>query len=215
MKPIETEDLTIRFDAKTCIHARRCVLGLPGVFDPNARPWIQPGNTPTEDIVAVIEACPSGALSYERKTGAGEAPPKTNTAKVWENGPIELHGDIRIEGQEPRLRAVICRCGRTSNPPFCDNSHHDGFAATGLPGFKKEKDTEIEASDGPLKVSAARNGSVSITGNMEVIAADGSRIARTGKAWLCRCGASGNKPFCDGSHGKIGFTKPASASEDS
>ena len=211
MKPIETDDLTINFDHKTCIHARRCVLGLPGVFDPEARPWIQPGETATDAITAVIDACPSGALSYERKTGAGESLPETNTVRVTENGPLELRGDIQIEGQAPRQRAVLCRCGRTANPPFCDNAHRDGFAATGLPSFKEDKDKEPEATGGPVKVSARENGWVMMAGNIEVIGSDGTRDARTSTAWFCRCGASGNKPFCDGSHGKIGFRKAGTA----
>lgn len=211
MKPIETDDLTIHFDGKACIHARRCVLGLPGVFNPDARPWIQPGDTRTEDIVAVIEACPSGALTYARKSGPGETAPKSNTVRVWENGPLEFRGDLHIEGREARHRALICRCGRTSNPPFCDNAHRDGFHATGLPPFKEEKDTDLPATGGPVAISARANGSVMVEGNVEVIGADGSRVARTGKSWLCRCGASGNKPFCDGSHGKIGFHKPGTA----
>lgn len=211
MKPIETDDLTIHFDGKTCIHARRCVLGLPGVFNPDARPWIQPGGTPADDIVAVIEACPSGALSYQRKSGPDEAAPRSNTVRVWENGPLEVRGELHIEGQEPRHRALICRCGRTSNPPFCDNAHRDGFQATGLPSFKEDKDTDLPAADGPVRITARANSPVMFEGNIEVIATDGSRVARTGKSWLCRCGASGNKPFCDGSHGKIGFQKAGTA----
>lgn len=211
MKPIETDDLTIHFDGKTCIHARRCVLGLPGVFNPDARPWIQPGGTPADDIVAVIEACPSGALSYQRKSGPAEVAPRSNTVRVWENGPLEVRGELHIEGQEPRHRALICRCGRTSNPPFCDNAHRDGFQATGLPSFKEDKDTDLPAADGPVRITARANSPVMFEGNIEVIATDGSRVARTGKSWLCRCGASGNKPFCDGSHGKIGFQKAGTA----
>jgi len=36
--------------------------------------------------------------------------------------------------------------------------------------------------------------------------ARGVRLLRTERAALCRCGASKNKPFCDGTHAKIGFT---------
>lgn len=213
MKPIETDDLTIHFDGKRCIHARRCVLGLPDVFVSDARPWIQAQNASTEDIVSVIESCPSGALSYERKAGESEVAPETNTVRLWENGPLEIKGDVRIEGQEPMHRALICRCGRTSNPPFCDNSHRDGFEATGLPGFNEGKDTDVSAADGPVEVSARPNSPVAVMGNVQVIAADGSKVASTEKAWFCRCGASGNKPFCDGSHGKIGFQKAGTAED--
>lgn len=207
MKPIETDDLIIHFDAKTCIHARRCVLGLPGVFDPDARPWIRPGDAASDDIVAVIEACPSGALTYERKTGPDEKAPETNTVRLWENGPLEVRGDLTIQGHGPRRRALICRCGLTSNPPFCDNSHRGKFTATSLPGDNEAKDEEIEAANGPVEISARPNSPVMFAGKIEVIASDGSRVARTGKSWLCRCGGSGEKPFCDGTHGQLGFQK--------
>ncbi|MBT8418370.1 MAG: CDGSH iron-sulfur domain-containing protein [Silicimonas sp.] len=207
MKPVETDELVIHFDARACVHARRCVLGLPGVFDPDKQPWIQPGGTDTEAITDVIEACPSGALRYERKNGAQETAPPANTVRLWENGPLEVRGDLRIEGHAPRHRALICRCGLTSNPPFCDNSHRDHFTATSVPKLKEDKDVELESHGGPLEISARPNSPVMMTGNVEVTGSDGSRVARTEKSWFCRCGASGNKPFCNGSHGKIGFQK--------
>jgi CDGSH-type Zn-finger protein len=49
--------------------------------------------------------------------------------------------------------------------------------------------------DGPLKV----------TGDVEIVSADGTVLRRMNEAWLCRCGRSANKPFCDGSHKRIGF----------
>ncbi|MDH3587549.1 MAG: CDGSH iron-sulfur domain-containing protein [Gammaproteobacteria bacterium] len=44
-----------------------------------------------------------------------------------------------------------------------------------------------------------------VEGNLEIIAASGRRLATRTKAFMCRCGASANKPYCDGSHKKIGF----------
>lgn len=215
MKPVETEDLTIHYDVRTCIHARACVLGLPKVFDPDARPWINPENGTTQDIIDVIEACPSGALSYENKAGANEALPKTNTARLWENGPVEIRGDIRIEGHEPRQRMLLCRCGKTANPPFCNNAHRKGFLASGLPDFREDIDKAPEASDGPINVTVFEDGPVEVKGNIEVIGSDGHRIARMTTAYFCRCGSSGDKPFCDGSHKRIGFTKQAKKERNS
>ena len=207
MKPVETEELTIHFDGKTCIHARRCVLGLPKVFDPEARPWIQPGGASTDDLISVIEACPSGALSYTRKDGPQEITPETNTVRVWENGPLEVRGEIHIEG-ETRTRALLCRCGKTENSPFCNNAHLKGFTATGLPEFREDKDRQPEETAGPIEVVARENGPLLLKGNMEIIGGDGRRVARVGHAAFCRCGSFGDKPFCDGSHNKIGFQKP-------
>ena len=204
MKPVETDELTIHFDMKTCIHSRRCWLGLPNVFDPAQRPWIQPEGASTEEIVAVIDACPSGALSYER-SGKPETPPQINTARLWENGPLELRGNLRLPGEEPRTRAVLCRCGKTSNPPFCDSSHKDGFEATGLPSASDSE--ELDATGGSLEIQVNEDGPIAIKGNLEVIGSDGRCVARKTKAFFCRCGASGNKPFCDGSHKAAGFKK--------
>jgi CDGSH-type Zn-finger protein len=53
-------------------------------------------------------------------------------------------------------------------------------------------------TDGPLEVS----------GEVEILAADGSLVKETSKSYLCRCGHSENKPFCDGAHKREGFTAP-------
>lgn len=54
--------------------------------------------------------------------------------------------------------------------------------------------TVLEA--GPLKVD----------GGVRILAADGTVLKEGESAFLCRCGQSGNKPFCDGTHRKVGFT---------
>jgi CDGSH-type Zn-finger protein len=41
---------------------------------------------------------------------------------------------------------------------------------------------------------------------MTVVAADGSTLRESRRQYFCRCGSSGNKPFCDGSHNRVGFT---------
>jgi len=60
--------------------------------------------------------------------------------------------------------------------------------------------------NGPLRVDDP-------TGVVEVVDADGNKYDTTGKPAfsLCRCGASANRPFCDGSHNKITFQAPDSA----
>jgi CDGSH-type Zn-finger protein len=44
-----------------------------------------------------------------------------------------------------------------------------------------------------------------VEGNLEICAAGGRTISRETKVWLCRCGHSNTKPFCDGSHKRAGF----------
>src|SRR5207253_9288847 len=50
-----------------------------------------------------------------------------------------------------------------------------------------------------------RNGPLYVRGSVEVRAADGTLVARDVRVALCRCGASGNKPFCDNRHRVAGF----------
>ena len=60
-----------------------------------------------------------------------------------------------------------------------------------------------------VKITIKPNGPYRVEGleNVELYDANGNRVDLTGKAGisLCRCGASVNKPFCDGTHSKIGF----------
>jgi CDGSH-type Zn-finger protein len=44
-----------------------------------------------------------------------------------------------------------------------------------------------------------------ISGNIEVVSGTGRTINRVTKAVFCRCGNSASKPYCDGSHTKVGF----------
>jgi CDGSH-type Zn-finger protein len=50
-----------------------------------------------------------------------------------------------------------------------------------------------------------------VTGPIELRDADGKVLPTKNKVWLCRCGASTKKPFCDGTHSKIGFQAAAKA----
>mgnify|MGYP001477650523 CR=1 FL=1 len=63
----------------------------------------------------------------------------------------------------------------------------------------------LAARDGELAVEPQRNGPLEVTGNLEVVSGTGHTIDRVSETWLCRCGHSQNKPFCDGSHLKFGF----------
>jgi len=59
-----------------------------------------------------------------------------------------------------------------------------------------------------VKITAVESGPYKVEGPIKLLDADGNEHeVREGKAtWLCRCGASENKPFCDGTHNRIDFT---------
>ena len=212
-----TKDITLRFDGRRCIHSRHCVLGAPSVFLANVKgPWLHPETVSVERCVAIAQACPSGAITYERRDGGPqEAAPAVNVLRVRESGPYALHAEIALEGHRKMLRATLCRCGKSANKPFCDNSHRDaGFAASGEPATIASD--PLERRDGLLQVSPIPDGPLEMFGALEICSGTGRTIFRAENARLCRCGGSGNKPFCDGTHARIGFRSepPASGSGD-
>jgi CDGSH-type Zn-finger protein len=59
--------------------------------------------------------------------------------------------------------------------------------------------------DGTLAIEPQPDGPLRVRGNLELTSGTGRVVARVTAAHLCRCGGSANKPFCDGTHAKIGF----------
>jgi CDGSH-type Zn-finger protein/uncharacterized Fe-S cluster protein YjdI len=203
---IAGQQLTLLYDGKKCIHARFCVTGAPQVFLANVKgPWINPDAMQLEGLVEIAHACPSGAIRYQRHDGKpDEAPPPVNLIAIREAGPYAVRGDLRLDGRAGSYRATLCRCGASKNKPFCDGSHHDvGFSASGEPPTGKAD--MLDVRDGPLAIDPQLDGPLLVRGNLEITSGTGRVVARLVQARLCRCGGSASKPFCDGSHVRVGF----------
>jgi CDGSH-type Zn-finger protein/uncharacterized Fe-S cluster protein YjdI len=206
IETVKGRELELQFEAKRCIHSRFCVTWAPQVFLANVKgPWIHPDEMPVERLVDVAHACPSGAIRYRRLDGKPEevAPP-VNLATLREGGPYAFRAHLQIDGVPAGFRATLCRCGASKNKPYCDGSHHEiGFSATGEPPTGKTD--MLPVRDGVLAIDPQPNGPLRVRGNLEVLSGTGRAVARVTSAYLCRCGGSANKPFCDGTHAKIGF----------
>jgi CDGSH-type Zn-finger protein/uncharacterized Fe-S cluster protein YjdI len=199
-------DIEIRFRAARCIHSRFCVTGAPKVFLANVQgPWIHPDAMPVERLADIAHACPSGAIRYRRLDGGPAEPvPPVNLAAVREAGPYAFRGDLRLGGEPIGYRATLCRCGASRHKPYCDGSHHEvAFSASGEPPTANAD--MLAVRDGALAIDPQTNGPLSVSGNLEITSGTGRVVARVTSARLCRCGGSQNKPFCDGTHAKIGF----------
>lgn len=59
----ERDGLTVLWDSDLCTHCETCWRGLPQVFDPEKRPWVNINGATTEEITKQVQQCPSGALS--------------------------------------------------------------------------------------------------------------------------------------------------------
>ena len=132
------------------------------------------------------------------------------TIELKPNGPLliknlEVLENSRGERLATETVIALCRCGGSSNKPFCDATHKKiGFSderpAQQTGESKKQSAVEgVEARDPAITVS--RNGPYEVVGAIELA---GQAFAGA-HYYLCRCGGSKNKPFCDGTHSKIGF----------
>lgn len=201
-------EAVVTWDARRCIHAAECVQTLPTVFDPAAKPWIRPDDADADALLGAVERCPSGALSLHTTDGAAlTRPPATNTGLVTPAGPVYVRGKVTLMVDGVAIgdtRVALCRCGASLNKPYCDNSHGKaGFADAGaLPGsIAAEPGVDMGA---PLTITPTTNGPNRIDGPL-TLHGSGGRTAFALTTFLCRCGASRNKPYCDGSHRTIGF----------
>ena len=122
-----------------------------------------------------------------------------------ENGPLAIEAPILLRGVAlDSPRATLCRCGASANKPFCDGSHSAaGFVATGEPLLKDS--APLVERGGVVDIQPQPNGSLKVVGNLEVVTGTGRTVNRATQVFLCRCGASKNKPYCDGSHKAAGF----------
>ncbi|MEE9208779.1 MAG: (4Fe-4S)-binding protein [Gemmatimonadota bacterium] len=136
------KDITVTYDVELCIHAAECVRGLPAVFNPDNRPWIDPNAASADQVSEAIGLCPTGALDFIRPGRDADAvatedgsPTDCATIDVTPNGPLLIAGDITLgvsSGGDPvkATRVALCRCGHSSNKPYCDGSHAAaGFVA--------------------------------------------------------------------------------------
>ncbi len=74
---------------------------------------------------------------------------------------------------------------------------------------------ESETESAKVRIEMLPEGPYEVVGEIEMIGLDGQVIKTKKKCYLCRCGASTHKPFCDGTHSKVGFEAAAQAVPES
>jgi CDGSH-type Zn-finger protein/uncharacterized Fe-S cluster protein YjdI len=206
IETVRGQQMVVQFDSERCIHSRHCVLDRPDVFVPNvAGEWIHPDRATAAQLLEIAHNCPSGAIRCESTDGTLiESAPLINTVRVRENGPLAFRAPLAIDGQAAGYRATLCRCGASTHKPYCDGSHSAaGFTASGEPAASES--APLAQRNGALKVEPIRDGPLHVTGSLEVVTGTGKTLNRVAECWLCRCGQSGKKPYCDGTHKRVGF----------
>ena len=125
--------VVVRDDRTICEHAGFCGNHITNV-------WKMIGGEATEDtvvraqVMAMIERCPSGALTYRLDESSPDIEPELGVGVgVIDDGPLFVNGGVRVnrsDGRpfEARNRMTLCRCGGSANKPLCDGTHKsNGF----------------------------------------------------------------------------------------
>ena len=204
---------------------------------------------------------------------SGNVPLVRKSEVISEHGePLTWKKDEVLKTGE---RYALCRCGQSSDKPFCDGSHtgadfdgrevadagnisdrevtyegtrifvkddrsvciHAGFCGnritnvwkmtqdshdtqvrarimsmiercpSGALSYSLEVDGENLEPDLPVEIAITPDGALWVSGEIPIERADGQPLDVRNRVTLCRCGGSNNKPLCDGTHKKIGFSE--------
>ncbi len=122
--------ITIFDNRRLCAHAGHCTERLASVWRMGETPWIDPDGADLEDIIAVIDKCPSGALRYSVDGKRNVEEEQADHIYISENGPYHVTGAVTLDDSSRNTDGIpekyaLCRCGESKNKPFCDGSHWD------------------------------------------------------------------------------------------
>jgi uncharacterized Fe-S cluster protein YjdI len=141
-------EITVFWKPSKCTHATTCYRELIEVFNPQKRPWVTMDGSSTQEIIRVVNLCPTEALTYKWNKETDQNNIDRNTSqennaqidikvaevKVIKDGPLIVKGNFKIIGANGvELRqmnmASFCRCAQSKNMPFCDGTHRKvGFS---------------------------------------------------------------------------------------
>ena len=124
------KSITIFDNRAICAHAGFCSDGLKEVFKEEGDPWIDPDGAAAAQVIATIEKCPSGALSYAVGGKEVRDRPGPPCVTVTKDGPYAVSGGVELMGVSfgdgaSTEHYTLCRCGASKNKPFCDGTHWD------------------------------------------------------------------------------------------
>ena len=122
--------ITIHDNRSLCAHAGYCTEGLPAVFRPSQDPFVDPDGASIEEIIDIVNRCPSGALSYSLEDESETRVISEASIFIAPDGPYIVKGKVVLLDTEKgkgasETHCTLCRCGASKNKPFCDGSHWD------------------------------------------------------------------------------------------
>jgi CDGSH-type Zn-finger protein len=160
-----------------------------------------------ENLTTSAKALDRWFRERQKSQGAPRLLEVPNEALVTNGGPLQITGNITLVKEDGSVQyanhLTLCRCGSSKSKPTCDGQHLEReFLNSG----KISEASEIPASQRPSKItiSCIKDGPITFRGRLRLHNQFGQECVKM-RGSLCRCGQSANKPFCDGSHERVGF----------
>ena len=134
-KTYSNNEITVIWKPDVCVHSTKCWKASLTVFNPNRKPWIDMSGGTTDEIIKIVNNCPSGALSFKKNNEAAElkvqpvqSQQSQTTVHVSKGGPYLVKGKFVFVGTDGKEEikegsVALCRCGSSGNKPFCDGTH--------------------------------------------------------------------------------------------
>jgi uncharacterized Fe-S cluster protein YjdI len=127
-------EITVEWRSELCNHSGVCINELPSVFSVLQIPWVDMKGAETEEIIKVVDACPTQALAWKyndkKKSVKEETTGEANIVLV-PDGPIVIKGNLKIKLEDGEIIAKngivsLCRCNLSKKMPYCDGAHFHG-----------------------------------------------------------------------------------------
>jgi len=176
-------------------------------MDDSAEGTESQGKQQQENLTTSARALDRWFRERQKNQGAPRLLEVPNEVLVSNGGPLQITGNITLVHEDGRVQYAnhlsLCRCGHSRSKPVCDDQHVDmEFLNSG----KIFEVSEITASSRPSKItiSCIKDGPITFRGRIRLHNQFGQECVKM-RGSLCRCGQSASKPFCDGSHSRVGF----------
>ncbi len=122
------DEITVSWDADTCFHSEVCTKNLSSVFNLKQKPWVNVNGATKEEIIKLINTCPSGALSYNLSSTEEKDITPSVSIRIVPDGPMLVNGAFELTDKDGNVSKVdkntaFCRCGGSENKPYCDGTH--------------------------------------------------------------------------------------------
>ena len=173
-------------------------------MDDSAQPQVAPRK---ESLTTSVKALDRWFAERQKLHGPPRLIEIPNEALIANAGPINVTGNITLVKEDGSVSYAnhlsLCRCGASANKPICDEHHLEvEFLNSGR--IQEVSDAPHTERPSKITISIIKDGPITFKGRLRLHNNLGQECIKQ-RGSLCRCGQSANKPFCDGSHEKVGF----------